>query len=65
MAKLQEVPTDELLSFQDYPAVHSPPNPENTSAQLNLTQDNFDNFNQQNDTGAPSVDQTSMSYLII
>lgn len=24
MTNLQEVPTDELLSFQDYPAIHNP-----------------------------------------
>lgn len=35
MSNLQEVPTDELLSFQDFPAVH-PGNSPNRSAQLNL-----------------------------
>lgn len=26
MSHMQEVPTDDLLSFQDYPSVHSPSN---------------------------------------
>ncbi|XP_044255285.1 protein YIPF1 [Tribolium madens] len=49
MAKMQEVPTDELLSFHDYPSVHSP-NPQNT-AQLPINQD-FNN-SQENESGAP------------
>jgi hypothetical protein len=61
MANLPEVPTDELLSFQDYPTVHSSANPTNTSAQLNLTQDSFDTFNSQNQTSAPLEDTTNQT----
>nr|XP_008192763.1 PREDICTED: protein YIPF1 [Tribolium castaneum] len=57
MAKMQEVPTDELLSFQDYPSVHS--NLQDTSAQLNISNDNFTS-SQANDTGAP-LDETNPS----
>ncbi|RZB39493.1 YIPF1, partial [Asbolus verrucosus] len=46
MANLPEVPTEELLSFQDYPTVHNLGNSPNSSAQLNLTEDdNFNSFN--------------------
>ncbi|KAJ3631344.1 hypothetical protein MTP99_012476 [Tenebrio molitor] len=61
MANLPEVPTEELLSFQDYPTVHSSANPTNTSAQLNLTQDSFDTFNSQNQTSAPLEDTTNQT----
>ena len=56
MANLQEVPTEELLSFHDYPAVHTSTGPQNTSAQLNLTQDSFENFSQQEEIREPLED---------
>lgn len=44
MANLQEVPTEELLSFQDYPVVHQNATVENNSdqAQINVTISNDD-----------------------
>lgn len=45
MTNLQEVPTEELLSFQDYPAVHNPANNTTTSlaeAQINVSDDIYE-----------------------
>ncbi|CAH0560666.1 unnamed protein product [Brassicogethes aeneus] len=47
MTNLQEVPTDELLSFHDYPSVHNSESPQK-SAQINV---NVNNANRQSDNG--------------
>lgn len=65
MSNLPEVPTDELLSFQDYPAVHNPGSSLNTSAQLNLTDENFDNYNNQENQASPLVEDSSKSSQLI
>lgn len=39
MAGLQEVPTDELLSFQDFPPVHNPNNFSNTNTTIPILVD--------------------------
>lgn len=65
MANLPEVPTEELLSFQDYPAVHNSGNSLNTSAQLNLSDDNFDTFKSQENQASPLVENSSRSHILL
>lgn len=36
MSGFQEVPTDDLLSFQDYPRVHSPNSEFSSSSSINI-----------------------------
>lgn len=59
MTHMQEVPTDDLLSFQDYPAVHSPSNNTTSgfSSGSNLTSnyptENFSKFEKESVGDAP------------
>lgn len=57
MTNLQEVPTDELLSFQDYPTVHSSSTtPTNAQINVNIPTDSYDKFDQKAPDESPPTE---------
>lgn len=61
MTHLQEVPTDELLSFQDYPTVHNPNG--NTTHSLSSVQIGNESFENVPKKGAGSQDMNPQGIL--